>query len=66
MDCPVTDSDIEFYRQNGFMQYKRFFSSEEMDRLRDVIDRAIATHRDRILGAEKGGRVSDNYERVFN
>ena len=66
MDCPVTDSDIEFYRQNGFIQYKRFFSGQEMDRLRDVIDRAIATHRDRILGAEKGGRVSDNYERVFN
>ncbi len=42
MDCPVTDSDIEFYRQNGFMQYKRFFSGQEMDRLRDVIDHAIA------------------------
>ena len=41
MDCPVTDSDIEFYQENGFIQYQRFFSEQQMDRLRDVIDRAI-------------------------
>ncbi len=66
MDCPVTDSDIEFYQQNGFMRYKGFFSRQEMDRLRATIDDAITSHRDRILGAEDGGRSSEDYERVFN
>ena len=66
MHSSVTDSDIEFYQENGFIQYREFFSAEEMDRLRSVIDSAIASHRDRILGADSGGRVSDDYERVFN
>ncbi len=63
---PVTDSDIEFYQENGYIQYKGFFSAAEMDRLRAAIDEAIGSHRDRILGAEGGGRASDDYERVFN
>lgn len=66
MDCPVTDQDVEAYRENGFIQYKSFFSTDEMDRLREAIDQAIASHRDRILGAEGGGRSSGDYERVFN
>jgi ectoine hydroxylase-related dioxygenase (phytanoyl-CoA dioxygenase family) len=64
--CPVTAADVEAYQENGFIQYRDFFSAQEMDGLREVIDRAIASHRDRILGAERGGRVSDDYERVFN
>ncbi len=34
--------------------------------LRGAIDHAISTNRDRIVGAEKGGRSSGEYERVFN
>ena len=65
-DVPVTNSDIEFYQDNGFIQYKSFFTAAEMDRLRAVIDDAIGSRRDRILGAEGGGRTSEDYERVFN
>jgi phytanoyl-CoA hydroxylase len=65
-DVAVSDSDIEFYQENGFIQYKSFFSASEMDRLRTVIDDAIGSHRDRILGARDGGRSSNDYERVFN
>ena len=66
MQSTVTDSDIESYQQNGFIQFKNFFSSAEMDHLRTIIDDAITSHRDRILGAEGGGRTSSDYERVFN
>lgn len=66
MSHDVTDSDIESYQRNGFIQFKNFFSADEMDRLRSIIDNAIASHRDRILGAEGGGRTSSDYERVFN
>ena len=63
---PVTDQDIEFYQENGFIQYKEFFSTSEMDHLREAIDGAIAANRERIVGASEGGRGSEDYERVFN
>ena len=65
-DSPVTRADVEAYQKNGFIQYESFFSAEEMRTLRAAIDDAIASNRDRIVGAEKGGRVSEDYERVFN
>ena len=37
-----------------------------MSALREAIEHAIARNRDRIRGAESGGRVSQDYERVFN
>lgn len=36
------------------------------DRRRALIDGAIAANRDRIFGADKSGRGSADYERVFN
>jgi ectoine hydroxylase-related dioxygenase (phytanoyl-CoA dioxygenase family) len=66
VDVAVTDQDIEFYQENGFIQYKQFFSISEMNRLRATIDDAIASHRERIVGAADGGRSSSDYERVFN
>lgn len=65
-DCPVTERDIADYQRDGFIQYRRFFTACEMDGLRALIDGAIAANRDRILGAERGGRGSEDYERVFN
>ena len=64
--APVTDEEIQSYQRDGFVRLEEFFSGGEMDVLREAIDDAIASHRDRILGAEKGGRSSDDYERVFN
>ncbi|MEC7842733.1 MAG: phytanoyl-CoA dioxygenase family protein [Candidatus Latescibacterota bacterium] len=63
---PVADEEIQSYQRDGFVRLEEFFSGGEMDVLREAIDDAIASHRDRILGAEKGGRSSDDYERVFN
>ena len=52
--APVTDEEIQSYQRDGFVRLEEFFSGGEMDVLREAIDDAIASHRDRILGAEKG------------
>ena len=65
-DNCVTQKDIKDYQERGFIQYPNFFNTSEMDRLRTVIDEAIASNRDRIVGAEGGGRSSKEYEQVFN
>ena len=62
----VTERDISFFQEQGYIRYEGFFSAGEMSELRDAIDRAIARNRERIRGAEGGGRVSEEYERVFN
>jgi phytanoyl-CoA hydroxylase len=62
----VTEEDVEGYQERGFIQYPNFFSAVEMGRLRTVIDAAIASNRDRIVGAEAGGRGAKEYEQVFN
>lgn len=65
-ESPVTPGDVELYEKNGFIQYKQFFSPDEIAVLRAAIDDAISSNRDRILGAKGGGRAGDEYERVFN
>ncbi len=65
-DTPVTPSDIESYQEDGFIRYRGFFSSDEIAGLRASVDDAIARNRERIVGAEGGGRSSGVYERVFN
>lgn len=65
-DSPVTEQDVERYQQEGFIQFKSFFSKDEIGVLRAAIDDAIASNRERIVGAAKGGRTSDDYEKVFN
>ncbi|MBT3346137.1 MAG: phytanoyl-CoA dioxygenase family protein [Gemmatimonadetes bacterium] len=59
-------ADIAAYQDQGYIQYKAFFSSAEMDRLREAIDAAIAANRARIVGAQNDGRTSEEYEKVFN
>ena len=66
VDSPASEQDVRIYQERGFIRYKNFFSKAEMDRLRAAIDEAIASNRDRILGAEGGGRSSEEYEKVFN
>jgi len=63
---PVTPSEVDSYQQNGYIQYPSFFTASEIAPLRAAIDDAVATGRDRILGAEGGGRRGEAYERVFN
>ena len=63
---PTTIEDIEFYRENGFIQYREFFSKDEIGALGEAIDDAVAANRERIVGAPQGGRYSEDYERVFN
>ncbi len=64
--CPTTPEDVAFYEENGFIQYPTFFSKDEITALREAIDHAIATNRERILGAPGGGRGARDYELVFN
>ncbi len=62
----VDPGEIEFFQQNGYIQYCDFFSQAEMASLRQALDDAVATRRERIRGAAQGGRGSEEYERVFN
>ena len=62
----VTAQEISFFQEQGYIRYEGFFSGAEMSVLREVIDHAITRKRDRIRDAESGGRVSAEYERVFN
>ncbi len=62
----VAKQDIDAFQEQGFIQYRNFFSRAEMDQLRNAIDAAISANRERILGAQDGGRSSDDYEKVFN
>ena len=63
---PVTDEQIECYRTDGFVRLEGFFLTADMDDLRGAIDKAIAARRERIVGAAKGGRLSRDYDLVFN
>ena len=62
----IPSADIDFYQENGYIRYTDFFSNDEVQSLADAIDHAIISERERILGANNGGRGSDRYERVFN
>ena len=63
---PVTPAGVEFYQEHGYIQFTEFFNTDEIATLRNAIDHAIADNRERIVGAEGGGRGSEDYERVFN
>lgn len=62
----VDPAEIEFFQNNGYIQYHDFFSPAEIASLRLALDDAVASERERIVGAEMGGRGSEDYERVFN
>lgn len=67
LSASVTKEDIATYQTQGFIHYKNFFSKTEMTQLRIAIDNAVAENRDRILGAEQGGRYyGKESEKVFN
>ncbi|MDE0428272.1 MAG: phytanoyl-CoA dioxygenase family protein [Caldilineaceae bacterium] len=65
-EIKVNPAEIEFFQQNGYIQYHDFLSKGQIELLRQALDDAVSTRRDRIRGAEKGGRLSEEYERVFN
>ena len=65
-EIKVNPAEIEFFQQNGYIQYHDFLSKGQIELLRQALDLAVSTRRDRIRGAEKGGRLSEEYERVFN
>ena len=65
-EVTVNPAEIEFFQQKGYIQYHDFLSKTQIDSLRQALDDAVATSRERIRGAEKGGRLSGEYERVFN
>ena len=62
----VDPAEIDFFQQSGYIQYRGFFSQAEIASLRQALDDAVAASRERIRGATRGGRFSEDYERVFN
>lgn len=63
-DCPVTEERVRFYQENGYVQFKNFFSREEIAALGEALDQAVANKRERIIGQK--GPVAENYALVFN
>ena len=63
-DCPVTEEHIRFYKENGYVQFKDFFSRDEVGDLRDALDHSVKHNRERIPGGK--GQMSEDYNRVFN
>ncbi len=56
--------EVEFFKENGYLQIPGFFSREEMSELGEALDKTVAEKRERVLG---GGRETDDeYNRVFN
>ncbi len=62
--CPVTEEHRRFYKENGYVQFKDFFSRDEVGHLRDALDHSVEHNRERILGGK--GQMSEDYNRVFN
>ena len=63
-DCPATEEHVQFYRENGYVQFKNFFSREEIANLAVALDQAVANERERIIGQK--GPVAEHYTQVFN
>ena len=63
-DCPVTEAHVRFFRENGYVQFKNFFSRLEVSALGEALDQAVANKRERIIGQK--GPVAENYALVFN
>ncbi len=58
-DCPVTEEHIRFYKENGYVQFKDFFSRDEVGHLRDALNHSVEHNRERILGGK--GQMSEDY-----
>ena len=65
-NCPTTAADREFYQRNGYIRYQYFFSPQELTPLRLALEDAVDSRRARIRGAVNDGRISQDYERVFD
>lgn len=60
----ITDRDVQFFQENGYLQLPHFFTGDEMKELGDALDKTVADKRARLLNADR--TVSDDYARVFN
>jgi ectoine hydroxylase-related dioxygenase (phytanoyl-CoA dioxygenase family) len=63
-DSPVTEDHVRFYRENGYIQFRNFFSQEEVSALAEALNQAVENKRERILGDKRP--VAEDYARVFN
>jgi hypothetical protein len=43
VETAVTDEQVAFYRENGYLRFGRIFTQSELDELRDYVDGMIAT-----------------------
>ena len=63
---PVSREQLAFYEKNGFVTLPDFFSPEEIGRLGDALDSAVANKRGRGPGVVGKVGLGENYDRVFN
>jgi len=60
---PITQSHIDFYRGNGFVQVDNMLTADELAELRTYLEEAMATEGDRSVNTDKSGGL---YYRVLN
>ena len=60
----INRNHVDFFQENGYLKISRFFSQEAVLELRNALDCAVASKRERMLGG--GGETDDDYNRVFN
>ncbi len=66
MRTELTQEQISFYRENGFVIIEDFLTSEELEQWREAVEEAIAHRgRQRILHHEEILRDEDYYNNVF-
>ncbi len=64
MNTHVTQEQIDFYRDNGFVVMDDFLTSKELETWREAVDEAVANRgKQRILGQER--KTNEYYENVF-
>lgn len=62
-DVPITQSHIDFYRENGFVQVDNMLTPDELAELRTYLEEAMLTEGDRSVNTDKAGGL---YYRVLN
>ncbi len=64
MRTEITNAEVEFYRNNGYVAMDEFLSEEELNEWRDAVEDAVAARgQQRILG--QMGQTNEYYENVF-
>jgi ectoine hydroxylase-related dioxygenase (phytanoyl-CoA dioxygenase family) len=66
MNTELTQAQIDFYRENGFVVLDEFLTPDELETWCEAVDEAVANRgKQRILGRQETRPDDDYYENVF-